>query len=191
MKLKKVLGEGKFAIEADLGKEEKELIGEFNLLTAKPVIYVLNTNEGGPAGDKGLSSPLAPLQICALLEAELIGLSSLERKEFLVAMGIKEPGLAKLIKKTHRLLDLVTFYTIKGGREVRAWSIKRGSSALEAAGKVHTDMARGFIKAEVIQAEPLFSIGSWPKARESGRLKLQGKDYEVADGDVIEFKFSI
>ena len=111
-------------------------------------------------------------------------------RTFKKELGLAKSALQRLIQAVYHLLGLITFYTVKGGKEVRAWSINRGSLALRAAGKVHTDMAKGFIKAEVIEAENLFTHGSWQKAKESGVIQLQGRDYQVQDGDVIEFKFS-
>lgn len=189
-KLKKVLEEGKFASEAGLSQEEKDLLKELNLLTLKPVVYVLNTDEGGPAEGKGLSDSIGALQICALLEAEVIGLDPEEKKKTLAEFGVKEPGLDKLIKAAYRLLGLISFYTIKGGKEVHAWPLKNGSSALDAAAKVHSDMAKGFIKAEVVELTTLFASGTWLEAKKQGKLRLEGKDYQVKDGEVIEFKFN-
>jgi len=111
-----------------------------------------------------------------------------ERKEYLDELGIKESGLEKLIKKSYELLGLITFYTIKGGKEVHAWSIKEGSSALEAAAEVHTDFAKNFIKVEVIGVDKLLGMSSWKEAKEKGKIRLEGKDYVVQDRDVIEFK---
>jgi GTP-binding protein YchF len=190
-KLKRTLGEGKFGSTADLDKDEKDLVKELNLLTSKPVVYVLNIDEKGPAKDKGLPNSYQALEICAELEAGLADLSQKEKKEFLAELGIKESGLDKLISQAYRLLGLITFYTIKGGQEVRAWAIQKGESALAAAAKVHTDMAKGFIKAEVIDVDKLLAFETWQKAKESGQIQLQGREYQVNDGDVVEFKFSL
>lgn len=189
-KVEEVLGKGKFTSEADLSQEEKELIKSFNLLTLKPVIYVLNTDEKGVAGQV-LPEGFKALEIGALLESELADFEAEERKKYLMELGFEESGLDKLIKRAYSLLGLITFYTIKGGKEVRAWSIKKGATALTAAGKVHTDMSRGFVKAEVIEVEKLLPLGSWVKAKEKGRLRLEGRDYEVREGEVIEFKFGL
>jgi len=137
--------------------------------------------------DKG---QVQPVVICAQLEMELGDLTDQEKREYLKELGIKETGLDKLIKQAYQLLDLITFYTIKGGKEIHAWSLKRGETALAAAGEVHTDMARGFIKAEVIGVDQLLEIGLWKKAGERGKIRTEGKDYQVKDGEVIEFRFA-
>lgn len=108
----------------------------------------------------------------------------------MIAINVKTgKGVDKLIKESYKLLGLITFYTIKGGKEVRAWAIKKGSSAIEAAGIVHTDMSKGFIKAEVIDWEELVALGSWLKAKKAGKIRVEGKDYRVQDGEVLEIKF--
>lgn len=167
----------------------------------KPTICVLNVDEKGitgstslPAGKAGTTGIAGiegkePIIICAKLEMELAEFKPEERKEYLSQMGIKESGLEKLIKKTYKILDLITFYTIKGGVEMRAWSLKSGQTALDAAAKVHTDFAQGFIKVEAVSFEDLVVAGSWQKAHEAGKVRLEGKDYQVRDGDVVEFKF--
>lgn len=148
----------------------------------KPTIYVLNVNESK------LSQKQEGIVVCAKLEMELADLSEEERKEYLKELGVKESGLIRLIKEAYKLLDLITFYTIKGGKEVRAWSLKKGLTAQDAAEKVHTDFAKHFIKAEVIPIDELINLGSWKVAHEQGKIRLEGKDYIVCDGDVIEFK---
>ena len=126
------------------------------------------------------------IAISAKIEEELIDFDDKERKEFLKQSGIEDTGLNRLINAAYRMLDLIIFYTIKGGKEIHAWSIARGASALEAAGVVHTDFERNFIKAEVINVEKLIKAGGWKKAKDNGLVKLEGKDYAIADGDVIE-----
>lgn len=161
----------------------------------KPTIYVLNVEEKSITSSTGITSITgtvgnAPvIVICAKLEMELADLTPEERKEYLKELGVEESGLEKLIKEAYKILGLITFYTIKGGKEVRALSLRAGSTALEAAEKVHTDFAKNFIKAEVIGVNELLVCGSWHKAKEQGRIRLEGRDYEVKDGDVIEFKF--
>lgn len=130
----------------------------------KPTLYVLNIGDKGDIGDIG--------------------------DKGIVVNAESGEGVDKLIKEAYELLGLITFYTIKGGKEITAWALKEGSSALDAAGKVHTDMARGFIKAEVISFEELASIGGWSQAKTKGKIRLEGKGYSVKDGDVVEFKFS-
>ncbi len=161
----------------------------------KPTIYVLNVDEG-QLNEKLSNYPIIQssnqlIVICAKLEADLADLSAEERKEYLEEAGVKESGLDKLIKAAYRLLDLITFFTIKGGQQVQAWPIKQESTALEAAGIVHTDFAQGFIKAEVTAFPDLIVAGGWRKAQELGKTRLEGKGYKVRDGDVVEFKFSV
>ena len=130
------------------------------------------------------------IPICAKLEDELGELSEEEKREYLEELGIKETGLDKLIREAYQLLDLITFYTIKGGKEIHAWSLRAGETALEASSKVHTDFAKGFIKAEVIDVDELLEIGSWEKAGELGKIRTEGKDYQVKNEEVIEFRFA-
>lgn len=171
---------------------ELELAG----ISGKQVIYVLNFSE------KQLKDPIVEqsiasvenkfgngvISVSAKLEEELTDLTPSERIELLNQMGIKESGLEKLIKIAYKTLELITFYTIKGGKEVHAWSIKSGSSAIEAAQVVHTDFANNFIKAEVISVSDLLESGGWKPATEKGKVRLEGRDYKVQDKDVIEFK---
>jgi len=128
------------------------------------------------------------LLISAKLEEEFIDLTKEEKAAY---MGSIRPGLDRLILYAYELLGLITFYTIKGGKEVRAWSIKRGAAAVDAAGVVHTDFAKGFIKAEVINIDELLGLGGWKEAKEKGKVRLEGRDYQVNDGDVIEFRVGI
>lgn len=160
----------------------------------KPTIYVVNVDERGITGNTsttgitGIVGNQPVVNVCAKLEAELADLTPQERGEYLKELGIEESGLEKLIKEAYKLLGLITFYTIKGGKEVRALSLRAGSTALEAAEKVHTDFAKNFIKAEVISVSELIAYGSWHMAKEKGKVRLEGRDYEVKDGDVVEFK---
>lgn len=165
----------------------------------KPIIYVLNIGEQD-LGEFDTQDHINKLMekyqnevvaICADLEEELIDLNELERAAYLHELEIEKTGLELLIQKAYLLLDLITFYTIKGGKEVRAWSLKRGLTALDAAEKVHTDFAKNFIKAEVILVERLLEIGSWKKAKENGLIRLEGKDYIVQNRDVVEFKVGV
>lgn len=152
----------------------------------KPTLYVLNVSESQLSKVPKIIEP--SLIICAKLEEELLDLPQDEKKEYLLQLETKESGLEKLIKESYKLLKLITFYTIKGGKEVHAWSLKQDSTALDSAEKVHTDFAKHFIKAEVIPVSELLVHGSWHSAKEKGRVRLEGKDYIVKDGDVIEFK---
>lgn len=161
----------------------------------KPAIYVANVSEDQLAGKKWppemipICASNQALLICAKLEAELSEFSPEERRTYLKELGIEESGLDKLIKKAYTVLGLITFYTIKGGKEVRAWSLAKGKTAPEAAEEVHTDIAKGFIKAEVIEADELIEIGSWKKAQEQGKIRIEGRDYQIKDGEVVEFRF--
>ena len=173
-------------IELELGGVEK-----------KPTIYVLNTDESRIEETEKIAGKVEEkfggeaIVMSAKMEEELIDLDKNERREYLEEVGIKNPGLEKLIEKAYSLLSLIRFYTIKGGKEVHAWSLKEGSSAIEAAGTVHTDFADNFIKAEVINVEELLDAGGWKEAREKGRVSLEGRGYVVEDKDVIEFKVGI
>lgn len=188
---------GKIDPVEDAGIVNLELeLAEIN----KPEIYVLNMDEKQLTSNSAneliqkLSSHLVIqsssylISVCAKLEADLSELSEEERKEYLKELGVEQSGLDKLIKAAYKLLDLITFFTIKGGKQIQAWPIRRGETALRAAGTVHTDFAQGFIKAEVISFEDLVGAGGWRKAQELGKTRFEGKDYEVRDGEVIEFK---
>ncbi len=172
-------------IELELGEIKK-----------KPIIYVINAGEN-QIGSKDIAKISKKIKskfkgkvitLSAKLEEEFIDLSMGERKEYLSSLGVKESGLNQLINAAYKLLNLITFYTIKGGKEVHAWSIVNGSTAFEAAEKVHTDFAKNFIKAEVVEINDLFSVGDWKQAKEKGKIRLEGRDYIVKDEDVIEFK---
>ena len=166
----------------------------------KPVIYVLNLDEKQLTSEsvnqltRELSSHLVIqsssylISVCAKLEADLADLSTEEKKEYLNEAGVEESGLDKLIKAAYKLLDLITFFTIKGGKQIQAWPLRRGETALRAAETVHTDFAKGFIKAEVISFDNLVGAGGWRKAQELGKTRFEGKDYVMQDGDVVEFK---
>jgi len=179
--------------------ERDALLRPFRLLTAKPVVYVANVAEsdlpdGGPGAGRvrGYASQVsaAAVVLAAKLEAEAAALPAQESVEFLGAYGLQEPALWKLIQAAYRLLDLVTFFSTVS-KEVRGWSVPRGTKASEAAGKVHTDMERGFIRAEVINWETLVKAGSLRAAHDRGQVRLEGRDYVVQDGDVILFRFAV
>lgn len=170
-------------------------------ITSKPSIYVLNVGEKDVAKN-ALSDEIKrairdnkqgmhvhnDLVMSVKLEEDLIDFSKEERDQYLRESGIVESGLARLIRAAYGLLDLITFYTIKGGKEVHGWSIKKGGTAIDAAGKVHSDFAQNFIKAETIGVDKLLVAGSWKSAKEKGVVRLEGRDYIVQDRDVIEFK---
>ena len=172
-KIKKVLEEGKMAMEADLTDEEKKLVAELNFLTMKPMIYAINTNYEKV-------NELSPDEF-----KKVIG----ESKVLILSAKLSGEPLLGLIKEAYKALDLITFYTIKGEKEVRAWPLRVGETALRASEQVHTDMAKGFIKAEVINWQELVSLGSWAQAKRSGKIRIEGKDYQVQDGEVLEIKF--
>ncbi|MDA8061131.1 MAG: redox-regulated ATPase YchF [Actinomycetota bacterium] len=171
-------------------------LGELHLLTAKPFIYVLNVGEdaiGDQARAKELASIVSPapaVVLCAAIEAELSGLDPQEAAELLAGYGQEEPGLAQVARAGFDALGLQTYLTA-GPKEARAWTIRRGATAPEAAGVIHTDFRRGFIKAEVVSYEDLVELGSLPAVRAAGRARLEGKDYVMRDGDVVEFRFNV
>jgi GTP-binding protein YchF len=161
---------------------------EADLLTSKPAVVVANIGEGEDTPDPLVAR--GAVSVCALDEAELAELEPSEAAALRGDLGIDSDALAEVLKAAYRLLDLVTFFTAVGGTEVRARSLRRGSTAVEAAGKVHTDMERGFVRAEVIGADELIEAGSFAHARELGKLRTEGRDYVVQDGDVVTIKFT-
>lgn len=202
-KVKAHLEDGKMAITLEISDEDEEQwIGGYNLLTWKPVIYAANTLEEDLADD-GASNPHVQavkeyakeqnsevFVICAQIEQEIAELDDDEKKMFLEDLGLSESGLEKLIKASYRLLGLHSFLTA-GEDETRAWTVKLGTKAPQAAGKIHTDFERGFIKAEVVNYQDLLDCGSYAGAREKGLVRMEGKDYVVKDGDVILFRFNV
>ena len=200
-KLKAGLDAGKPARAQGLDAEAQALLRDLGLLTLKKVFYVANVAEKQLATadqDKFVSalrkhadSEGAPVVvICAAAEAEIAGLDAADRPAFLESLGLKEPGLHAVARTAYKLLDLITFLTA-GPDECRAWTVKRGARAPQAAGVIHTDFERGFIKAEVIWWEDLIKLGSEAACRANAKLALEGKDYVVRDGDVIHFKFNV
>ncbi|MDI3270526.1 MAG: redox-regulated ATPase YchF [Bacillota bacterium] len=198
-RLEKALGEGRPLRSLSLTDEERDLLASWHLLTAKPLLYVANVPEIHAAHPEenpyyrdlrtyAGSDPIIP--ISAGIEAELAELSPDDQKALLEDLGFQEPGLHRLIGEAYRLLGLITFFTA-GEKEVRAWTIRRGTPASSAAGEIHSDMERGFIRAEVIPAEDLLEAGSWAKAREKGLIRLEGRDYLVQDGDVLYIRFAV
>jgi len=168
---------------------------ELGGISQKPTIYVLNVEEDKVA-DVSLIAEVEKkfgekaMTIAAKLEEELIDFNERERRAYLKEAGVVETGLERLILHAYQLLGLISFYTIKGGKEIHAWSIKEGETALEAAEKVHSDFAKNFIKAEVVAVDKLLAAGSWKRAKEEGKVRIEGRDYRVQDKDVIEFKVS-
>ncbi|MDD9899118.1 MAG: redox-regulated ATPase YchF [Candidatus Melainabacteria bacterium] len=198
-KILPVLEEGKAARTADLSEEEKLIIKSYGLLTLKQVIYAANIAEDDmSAGTNDYVTKLEAyaqeeeagvVVISAAAEAQLVGMSDEEKKEFLEELGVTDTGLNKLIQRTYDLLGLRTYFTA-GEKEVRAWTIHIGDKAPRAAGVIHTDFEKGFIKAETIAYPDFVELGSRAKARETGKARQEGKEYVVQDGDVIEFKFN-
>ena len=174
----------------------------YNLLTAKPTIYAANVAEDDLADDGASNPHVAKVRemasaegaevfvICAQIEQELSELSDEEKEEFLADLGVKSSGLDKLVAASYSLLGLISFLTA-GEDECRAWTIKKGTKAPQAAGKIHTDFERGFIKAEVVNYQDLLDNGSLAAAREKGIVGMEGKEYVVKDGDVILFRFNV
>ncbi len=184
-KIKTTLENNQLAIQTELDEAEKKLIKSYSLLTMKPMLYVYNVDEK-EIKDKSTDG----LTICAKLESELADLEGDELNQYIKKLNLEDTGLNKLIKESYRALDLITFLT-SGPQESRAWTIKKGSKAPQAGGKIHTDFEKGFIKAEIINWQDLLNAGGEVLAKESGLIRLEGKDYMVQDGDVIVFKFSV
>ena len=198
-KVRTVLEAGKPARIAELTDEEKEYIKDAFLLTMKPVLYVANISEEDIGKENEYVKQVREyakkensevISLCVKIEEELSALEGEEKKEMLEAMGLSESGLDRVIKASYDLLGLMSFLTA-GKKEVRAWTIKKGTKAPGAAGKIHTDFERGFIKAEVVSFEDLNRLGSYQKAKEAGLVRLEGKDYVMQNGDVVEFKFNV
>lgn len=183
-----------------LTDDEKEILKSFSLLTAKPVIYVANISEDDiEIGENDMSRAVAEyahaehsgvISLCARIEEELISLPKEERDDFKAELGIKESGLEKLVKASYDLLGLMSYLTA-GEKEVRAWTIKKGTKAPQAAGKIHTDFEKGFIKAEIVSYDDLVEAGSFLKAKEKGKVRMEGKEYVMQDGDVVLFRFNV
>lgn len=200
-KFLKVLQDGKSARTLELTEKEKEISKDFNLLTDKPVIYVANISED-EIGDEeneyvkkirefASTENAACVVISARIEEELSSLSDQEKKEYLADLGINESGLDKLIKASYTLLGLISFLTT-GPDETRAWTIQKGTAAQTAAGKIHTDIQRGFIRAETIAYDELMKVdGNIVTAKEKGFIRSEGKEYVMQDGDVVLFRFNV
>lgn len=201
--IKAHLEEGRLAKSFPVeGEEEEKWFADYNLLTAKPVIFAANVAEdelsedgAGNAGVQSVREYAAKegsevFVICAQIEQEIAELDEEEKAMFLEDLGLKESGLEKLIRASYHLLGLISYLT-SGEDETRAWTIKEGTKAPQAAGKIHTDFERGFIRAEVVNYRDLLECGSLPAAREKGLVGLEGKDYVVKDGDVILFRFNV
>ena len=203
-KIKAHLEDGKLAKtfeEAD-DEEEQAWLESYNLLTYKPVIYAANVSEDDLADDAANNEGVQAVReyakgeqsevfvVCAEIEAEISELDDDEKKMFLEDLGLEESGLEKLIKASYKLLGLISYLTA-GEPEVRAWTIKKGTKAPQAAGKIHTDFERGFIRAEVVSYDDLMACGTHAAAKEKGLVRLEGKDYVVQDGDIMLFRFNV
>jgi GTP-binding protein YchF len=185
---------------AEFNAEKRKTLRQLQLMTAKPVLYVANANENEAAAGNALTEKVAArakaegtecVIIAAAIEAEVAQLGSEEeKKEFLSSLGLKEPGLNRIIRAGYKLLDLITFFTA-GPKESRAWTVRRGALASEAAGVIHTDFERGFIRAETIAYDDYVAFNGEHGAREAGKLRQEGKDYAVQDGDVFHFRFNV
>lgn len=194
------LEEGKAARILELSEEDKELISDLNLITLKKTLYLCNVDEDSMNEDNDYVKQVREyastegsevLKICGKLESEISALETEEDKlDFMEAAGIEISGLELLTHAAYKMLGLRTYFTA-GVKEVRAWTFKAGAKAPEAAGVIHTDFERGFIKAETYHCEDLFNLGSESKVKEAGKLRMEGKEYEVKDGDVIHFRFNV
>ena len=198
MKAITLLREGKPARRADLTPEEREPYRQLGLMTQKPVLYVCNVDEGSAAHGNEYSKRVEEMAaregagsvvISARIEEEVAQLPESERAEFLSSLDLEEPGLNRLIRAGYQLLGLITYFTA-GPKEARAWTVTKGSRAPQAAGVIHTDFEKGFIRAETIAYDDYVSLGGEAGARDGGKFRLEGKDYVVADGDVMHFRFT-
>lgn len=200
-RVQKVLEEGLSARTIDFTEDEDKFVSSLQLLTYKPIIYVANVSEddimAGGENDfvkevrKFAESEKAEVvMICAKIEQEIAELEDEDRAAFLADLGLDEAGLDKLVKACYHLLDLISFLTA-GPQEIRAWTIRKGTKAPAAAGKIHSDIERGFIRAETIAYNDLISVGTMSAAKDKGLVRLEGKEYEVKDGDVILFRFNV
>ena len=182
-----------------LDEEEKKIVSSFNLITLKPIIYALNVNDEDVLSGNEYTECVnlyaneegsLTVTLCAKLESELSELNDDDKREFLNDIGIPKSGLDLLIQKTYDLLGLATFFTV-GADEVRAWTFKKGMKAPECAGIIYTDYQKGFIKAEVMSYDDLISAGSEAKVKENGKLRIEGKEYVMQDGDICHFRFNL
>jgi GTP-binding protein YchF len=193
-----VLADGRPARAADLDDDERKLLREFHLITAKPSMYIANVNEDGfennPLLDRVREYAAAEhaevVPVCAAIEAEIATLEDDEKAEFLAEMGFAEPGLDRVIRAAYDLLGLQTFFTA-GPKEVRAWTVKRGATAPKGAGVIHTDFEKGFIRAEVVGYEDFIACKGEQGAKDAGKWRLEGKEYVMKEGDVVHFRFNV
>ncbi len=181
---------GHRAARMEMTPEEAELLRDLHLLTMKPMLYVANVDEGAVGRDLAPIDGVEPIRICAKVEADLAELDPAEAREYMDELGLDEPGLDTLGREAYRLLGLQSFFTA-GEMEVRAWTVRIGAKAPEAAGVIHSDFEKGFIKAETISFADYDALGSEAAAKTAGRLRIEGKEYVVQDGDVMHFRFNV
>jgi GTP-binding protein YchF len=197
-RLQACLNEGHRARNVSLTEEERRLVSDVHLITTKPVMYVANVSEQGFRDNphleavrrKAASEQAEVVAVCAGIEAEISRLDKADRLDFLSELGLQESGLDRVIRAGYALLDLLTFFTV-GKREVRAWTIRAGATAAQAAGRIHTDFERGFIRAEVTTYEDFVALGGEQAAKVAGKLRLEGKNYIVREGDIMHFRFNV
>jgi GTP-binding protein YchF len=193
-----LLREGRPARVADIAREERHVFDQLGLLSSKPVLYVCNVEEASAAKGNAFSAQVerraaeegaVAVVVSAQIESEIATLSADEQAEYLEAVGLSEPGLNRVIRAGYNLLHLVTYFTA-GPKEARAWTVEKGTRAPQAAGVIHTDFEKGFIRAETIAYHDYVALGGEAGAREAGKFRLEGRDYVVADGDVMHFRFA-
>ena len=194
-----LMEDGQSVRRIDLAPDEQELLQGFTLMTAKPILFVLNVDEGSAATGNAWSAKAAAMAeeqgaghvvVSAAIEAELASLPEEDRKDYLKSLGLDEPGLNRVIREGYSLLDLITFFTV-GPKEARAWTTEKGSTGPQAAGVIHSDFERGFIAAEIIKFDDFAKLESEQAVKEAGKMKLEGRDYIVQDGDVCHFRFNV
>lgn len=197
-KIKPALDDAKPVRSVDLSDDEQKALKQFNLLTTKPTLYIANVNEDGfennpyldQVRDIAKSENAEVVVICNKLESEIIELEDEEKAEFLADLGMEEPGLNRVIRAAYKLLGLQTFFTA-GVKEVRAWTVKKGATAPNAAGVIHTDFEKGFIRAETVSYDDYIQFSGESGAKDAGKWRLEGKDYIVQDGDILHFRFNV
>jgi len=189
-RLQEWLNDGKRAADLDMTDEERAAAHDLFLLTMKPILYVANVDEDQLTEDLAPINGQEPLKICAEVEAELAELDPEEAREYLDSLGLEQSGLETLAQAAYKLLGLQSFFTA-GEMEVKAWTVRIGAKAPEAAGVIHSDFERGFIKAEVESYDDYVTLGGEAGCREAGRLRMEGKDYVMQDGDVVHFRFNV